>query len=333
MPSEASLAARADLAELYRRMLLIRRCEEAIQERYADDEMKTPVHLCIGQEAVSVGVCAALAPDDQVVGTYRSHGLYLALADDPEGMFGELYGRVSGPARGKAGSMHLSRPERGLVFTSAVVGSTIPLALGLAYANRLRAPQRRVVAFFGDGAIDEGCFWESLNFACLKRLNILFVCEDNGLAIHTRAAERHGYRSIAHVVSGFDCHVESSQTTDADEIRALTRRMLDTQRADGRPGFLHLRCYRYVEHVGPRVEEDFHLGFRDPADHRHWLERDPLRVLRARLLAAGQSEAELVHLEKEIAERVGLAVASARRAALPDASELLSHVLAGDEPR
>lgn len=321
------------LLALYRCMLLIRRAEEAIQEHYADDEMKTPVHLYIGQEAVAAGVCAALDRGDQVVGTYRSHGLYLALADDPEGMFAELYGRVSGPARGKAGSMHLSRPEHGLVFTSAVVGSTIPLALGLAWANRLRAPQRRVVAFFGDGAIDEGCFWESLNFACLKRLNVLFVCEDNGLAIHTPASQRHGYRSIAQVVSGFDCHVETSESTDAEEIRALTRRTLDAQRADGRPAFLHLRCYRTVEHVGPRVEEDFHLGFRDPVEHRQWLERDPLRVMRARLLASGHPDAQIVQLEKETDERIRASVASARRAAFPDPAELLRDVLAPEGQR
>ncbi|MEE8557435.1 MAG: thiamine pyrophosphate-dependent dehydrogenase E1 component subunit alpha, partial [Myxococcota bacterium] len=169
--------------DLYRRMLLIRRAEMVIQERYGEDEMKTPVHLCIGQEAVAVGVCDALSEGDQAVGTYRSHGIYLAMSDDPEGMFGELYGRVTGPGRGKAGSMHLAHPDSGLMLTSAVVGTTIPVALGLAYAHLIRGDGRRVAAFFGDGAVDEGVFWESLNFACLKRLPVLFVCEDNGLAI------------------------------------------------------------------------------------------------------------------------------------------------------
>jgi TPP-dependent pyruvate/acetoin dehydrogenase alpha subunit len=312
--------------ELYRKLYLIRRTEELIQERYGEGEMKTPVHLCIGQEAVSVGVCDALAPDDQVVGTYRSHGLYLALADDPEGLFGELYGRVSGPARGKAGSMHLSLPRRGLVFTSAVVGSTIPLAVGMAYANRLRHPERCVAAFFGDGAIDEGCFWESLNFACLKRLRVLFVCEDNGLAIHTRSADRHGYRSIREVVSGFQCHVQGSRSSDVAEISALARRALELQRQDGQPSFLHLQCYRFVEHVGPRMESDFHLGFRDAADHADWLERDPLILQRARVQSRGISDALLSALQKEIDERLHRAVDRARQTPFPSAEELVKEV-------
>lgn len=314
--------------ELYRKVLLIRRAEEKIQEHYLEDEMKTPVHLYIGQEAVAVGVCDALAPGDPLVGTYRSHGIYLARTDDVDGLFGELYGRVTGPGKGKAGSMHLASPAHGVMMTSAVVGTTIPVALGLAWAKRYRREPGVAAAFFGDGAVDEGVFWESLNFACLKRLPVLFVCEDNGLAIHTRGEERHGYRDIASVVSGFDCHVASSDDADPLEISHLTRRLLETHRADGRPAFLHLRCYRFVEHVGIRVDRDFHLGYRRRDEFEAWSTRDPVRVLRERLRAQGAPEERLKALEEEIDVRLARAVEKARSAPRPEPKALYDDVWA-----
>jgi TPP-dependent pyruvate/acetoin dehydrogenase alpha subunit/molybdopterin-guanine dinucleotide biosynthesis protein A len=330
-----SLAAHAGTAgdeapalERYRKMLLIRRAEEKIQAHYHEDEMKTPVHLCIGQEALAVGVCEALSARDQVVGTYRSHGIYLAKTDDPEGMFAELYGRVSGPGKGRAGSMHLARPSAGLVLTSAVVGTTIPVGVGLAYANRLRRDQRFVAAFFGDGAIDEGVFWESLNFACLKRLSVLFVCEDNGLAIHSRARDRHGYRSIADVVRGFDCRVIETRSTDPGAIASLVRDAIAGHSGDGRPIFLHAHTYRFVEHVGPRIEREFHLGYRDAGEHADWLAREPITTERARLIEGGVAEAQLLAVESAIDVRIAACVASARAAPLPGPELLWQDVFA-----
>lgn len=308
--------------ELYRRLLLVRRSEEKIQDHYPEDEMKTPVHLCIGQEAVAVGVCDALGPDDQVVGTYRSHGIYLARTDDPEGLFGELYGRTTGPSRGKGGSMHLASPRAGVMLTSAVVGTTIPVGIGLAYANQVRQNGRMVAAFFGDGAIDEGVFWESLNFACLKALPILLVCEDNGLAIHSPERQRHGYGRISDIVERFDCHVLSSDSTNVAEISRLTRDGLERQRQDGRPVFLHLETYRYVEHVGPRIEKEFHLGFRTEEEFEDWMARDPIDTQRSRLLALGAPESRVLRLEKEMDERLDRCIAAARVAPLPADHEL-----------
>ncbi len=312
--------------ELYRRMYLVRKSEELIQDHYSEDEMKTPVHLYIGQEAVAVGVCDALAADDQVVGTYRSHGVYLAQTDDPEGMFAELYGKVTGPGRGKAGSMHICRPEAGVMMTSAVVGTTIPVAVGLAYSNDLCAPERMVAAFFGDGAIDEGVFWESLNFACLKRLPVLFVCEDNGLAIHTRGEERHGYRDIAEVVASFDCQVVTLDSTDPAEISEATAKAIEAHRADGRPIFLHAKCYRFVEHVGIRNDEDFEHGYRSREEFATWSARDPLPAQRKRLLDRGMSELRVLELEKDVDERLHRCVLAAKAGELPLGEELVRDV-------
>ena len=259
---------------LYRQLLLARRSEERIQEEYAKDEMKTPVHLGIGQEAIPVGVCFCLPQGTKAFGTYRNHALYLTLTSDAEGFFGELYGRVTGPGKGKAGSMHLSSPGKGLIATSAVVGTTIPTAVGAALAESYRGTAGTVVAFFGDGALEEGVFWESLNFACLHRLRILFVCEDNGLAIHTPAKERRGFRSIPEAVAGFDCHFAGGNGSNLLEVIETTRPLLKRMEEEPRPGFLHLTYFRFLEHVGPR--EDFQVGYRSKPSPEELQGLDPV---------------------------------------------------------
>ncbi|MBY0512547.1 MAG: thiamine pyrophosphate-dependent dehydrogenase E1 component subunit alpha, partial [Gemmataceae bacterium] len=159
-------------ARLYRSLYRIRRLEEEVARAYPTDKIKSPVHLSIGQEAVSVGVCDALRPQDVVFGTYRGHALYLAKGGDMRAMVAELYGKATGCARGKGGSMHLIDPEAGVMGTSAVVGTTIANAAGYAYALKTRRSDAAVISFFGDGATEEGVFSETLNFAALKRLPV-----------------------------------------------------------------------------------------------------------------------------------------------------------------
>lgn len=304
----------SDLA-LYRQMKLIRRAEEKIRDRYNENEMKTPVHLCVGQEGVEVGVCAALAHEDQVFGTYRNHGLYLARTNDPVSFFAELYGRATSPAKGKAGSMHLASPRHGMLATSAVVGTTIPVALGAAWANKHQKNGRRVAVFFGDGAIDEGVFFESVNYAALERLPILFVCEDNGLAIHTHAHARHGYDSIGKVIEQFRCHVASSESSDPAEIRGLAARALAQHAETGRPAFLHLRCHRYLEHVG--IAEDYEEGYRSRGEYEEWLAKDPIALVRRRLIANGLAKDAIDAIDRAIDASLDEAIAKARQAPFP----------------
>src|SRR5438132_6330613 len=181
---------------LYRSLYRIRRVEEEIARVYPTDKIKSPVHLSIGQEAVSVGVCDALAAHDIVFGTYRGHALYLAKGGDLKRMLAELYGKATGCTKGKGGSMHLIAPDQGVMGTSAVVGTTMANATGYAYALRYGRRNAIVVSFFGDGATEEGVFAESLNFAALKRLPILFVCENNQYAIHTHQRRRQALPDI-----------------------------------------------------------------------------------------------------------------------------------------
>ena len=310
---------------LYRKLYLIRRAEQAIREHYASDAMKTPMHMSTGEEAICAGVCQALRAQDQVIGTYRTHGIYLAKTGETDRFFAEMYGRQTGMAKGKAGSMHLTAPEAGLICTSAIVGTTIPVAVGAAFANRELGQDKMVAVFFGDGAIDEGVFWESLNSACAMRLPVLFVCEDNGFAVHVPKTQRHGYRSITEVVSRFDCDVFASESTDAEEIYQLTTKAIAGAREKKRPAFLHLKYYRYLEHVG--VNEDFNQGYRDRKEYESWRARDPVELQRKKL-GRWLSEAEIKRVEEAIDAQVVQSVKKAEQAPFPRPEELYQDVLA-----
>jgi len=240
--------------------------------------------------------------------------------------FGEMYGKVTGATKGRGGSMHLAQPSAGIMMTSAVVGTTIPVAVGAALANVYMKNNKIVVSFFGDGAIDEGVFWESLNFACLKKLPILFVCEDNDLAIHSRAKERSGHKQIVEVISGFYCHSGASSTTDVYEIYKMTEKMLANMQKSGMPGFLHLKYYRYLEHVG--VNEDFEAGYRSRKELLPWLKVDPVKTQREKLLTLGLKEKEISVLEKEIDTKIEKSIEKAKKAPFPKPKELFEDVYA-----
>ncbi len=300
---------------LYRTMYMIRRAEEAILAHYGENEMKTPMHMSMGEEAIAAGVCHALGREDQILGTYRSHGIYIAKTQETDRFFCEMYGKENGTSKGKAGSMHLLAPDAGLVCTSAIVASSIPVAIGVAFANKRAGNDRMTAVFFGDGAIDEGVFWESLNFACLKKLPVLFVCEDNGFAVHSPKSERHGYDSITDIVRGFNCDILSSESTDVEQVHSLAKDAVRMAKENERPVFLHLKYYRYLEHVG--IFEDFKAGYRSRDEFEKWKELDPVRLQRERLMKV--SPEAVTEVEKQIDAQIGKSLAAAKKAALPKA--------------
>ena len=312
--------------ELYKKVYLIRKAEEKIQEHYMEDEMKTPMHMSMGEEAIVAGVCQALNVEDQIFGTYRSHGIYLAKTGETDRFFAELYGKETGMAKGKAGSMHLSAPSSNLLGTSAVVATTIPVAVGASFVNKQKNNGRLVAVFFGDGALDEGSFWEGLNFACLKGLPIIFVCEDNGLAIHSPASDRQGYKSISDIVSKFKCNVFKEETTDPQVIYKLTCNAIQLQRNTHKPCFLHLKYYRYLEHVG--INQDFKFGYRSEEEFKRWYEVDPVNLQRKKLLENAYSEKKIKKLERKIDKQIDNSVKLAQKAPFPDGSELFRGVYA-----
>jgi len=240
--------------DLYRTMYLIRACEEKIIKHYHENEMKTPVHLGIGAEAIYAGVIHALQPEDQIFGTYRNHGIYLAKTTDTDSFFGELLGRECGQFKGKGGSMHLFAPDKGFMASSAIVASTIPLAVGCAYSNKIQGNDKWVASFFGDGAMEEGVFWESCNFAQIHKLKLLFICEDNGYAIHTPKA----VRQKPYMQNDPLCNLYFTvKNAGADIIHEQVSNVVK----DIGPHFMHYEYTRMYEHCG--VKEDWDVGYRE----------------------------------------------------------------------
>jgi TPP-dependent pyruvate/acetoin dehydrogenase alpha subunit len=309
--------------KLYRSLYRIRLLEEEVARVYPSDKIKSPVHLSIGQEAVSVGVCAALAPEDVVFGTYRGHALYLAKGGDMKAMVAELYGKATGCTGGKGGSMHLIAAEAGMMGTSAVVGTTIANAVGSAYAFRLRKRPAIVASFFGDGATEEGVFAESLNFAVLHRLPVLFVCENNGYAIHTCQEQRQGKPDICARARAHGMPAERIEDNDVLHLFRRAASIADRVRGGGGPHFLEVMTYRWREHVGPNT--DFQLGYRTEAEADPWMKDDQVARLAALLPASRR-----VRIEEEVVAEVADAFAFAEESRQPAAAELLTHVYGGN---
>ena len=310
--------------KFYSALYRIRRTEEEIARIYPTDKIKSPVHLSIGQEAVSVGVCGALQPRDVVFGTYRSHALYLAKGGDLKKMIAELYGKATGCAKGKGGSMHLIDADAGIMGTSAILGTTIPLAVGYAYALKLDGKDSVVASFFGEGAVEEGVFHESLNFAALKSVPILFICENNGYAVHSHQLKRQPIRNICERASAYGIRSEQIDGNDVFNIYERVKRASSEIR-NGRqgPGFFECITYRWMEHVGPN--EDFDAGYRSRSEAEPWFESDPLKTIGAGLNPARREKIE-AYVEAEINE----AFKFAEHSPFPDAGELYTDVFTED---
>lgn len=269
------------LAErLYRSLYRIRRVEEEVARVYPTDVVKSPVHLSIGQEAVAVGICEALEPTDVAFGTYRGHAVYLAKGGDLRQMMAELYGKATGGSRGKGGSMHLIDVEHGVMGMSAVVGTTIPHAAGYAFAMKLQRRDVVVASFFGDGATEEGVYFETLNFAALNHLPVLFVCENNSYAIHIQV-ERRQTGSIANRAAALGIPARRLPDDDVFGLLAAAQEEVALIRAGHGPRFLECPTYRWKEHVGPR--DDVDLGYRSAEEVERWKARDQVALTGAML--------------------------------------------------
>ncbi len=316
-----------DLYErLYTSLYRIRYTEEEVARIYPSDKIKSPVHLAIGQEAVSVGVCENLRREDVVFGTYRSHAFYLAKGGDLKAMLAEMYGKITGCAKGKGGSMHLVDAANGVMGASAVVGTTIANAVGHAYAMKIRGLDVVTVSFFGDGATDEGVFAESLNFAALKQVPLIFICENNHYAIHTHQHKRQAKPDIAGRAEAYGVPAERL----GDDVLHIYERVGEAvrtarERGEG-PFFFECETYRWREHVGPG--EDYDLGYRTREEAAPWFKDD--QVARMGALLAPEVRARI---EREVQAEVAEAVAFAEETPFPEPGELYTDVFYQGAPR
>ena len=267
--------------ELLRTMLLIRRFEESCAELYSATRIRGFLHLYIGEEAVATGVMSALRPDDAVASTYREHGHALARGVPLDALMAEMFGRQTGCSRGRGGSMHLFHKETNFIGGNAVVAGGIPLAVGLALADRMQGRDRVTACFFGDGAVAEGEFHEAMNLAALWRLPVLFCCENNRYAMGTALAKEHAQTDLALRASSYGMASWPVDGMDVEAVEDAATRAVEEIRGGGAPVFLELRTYRFRAHSMYDADR-----YRDKAEIEGWKRRDPIAAFTAALRAA-----------------------------------------------
>jgi pyruvate dehydrogenase E1 component alpha subunit len=309
-------------------MLRIRRLEERIVALYPEQQMRCPVHLSIGQEAPAVGACSQLEPRDYAMSAHRSHGHYLAKGGDMKAMLSELYGKATGCCMGKGGSMHFIDLNAGFLGATPIVGSTIAIAVGAAFGSFLKGEDRVTAAFFGDGSTEEGAFHEAVNFASLKKLPVVFVCENNFFSVYSPLSVRQpaGLELVdlakAHGVESFQ-----GDGNDVVEVARLMRGAVDKARAGGGPTFLELKTYRWYEHCGVGFDND--IGYRSETEFLEWKRRCPIEFLQRRLVGDGVlTETDIAQMEAAIKAEVDEAVKFAKDSPFPAKSLLMQHIYA-----
>ncbi|NOS76784.1 MAG: thiamine pyrophosphate-dependent dehydrogenase E1 component subunit alpha [Nitrospira sp.] len=305
---------KTDQTALFRSMLRVRRIEEALADRYAEQEMRCPMHLCIGQEAIAVGVCAALSSHDVVFGNHRAHGHYLARGGNLNAMIAELYGRVTGCCGGRGGSMHLIDLGVGFMGATPIVGGTVPLAVGSAWAAALMGEPRVSVVFFGDGCFEEGVVHESLNFAALHKLPVVFVCENNEFSVYTRLTERQPDRPIYRVAEAHGVAACAGDGNDVEAVLSIAQAAVAKARQGEGPQFIELKTYRWREHCGPSFDDD--LNYRSKPEIESGLKDCPIAKLLTRLkhgnvIASSEVSRFEAEIREEIKEAFQFALASA----------------------
>ncbi|MFI1205293.1 thiamine pyrophosphate-dependent dehydrogenase E1 component subunit alpha [Streptomyces sp. NPDC020883] len=310
---------------LLRDMVRIRCVEEELGDLYRDEqEMRTPVHFSIGQEATAVGVCAAMLRKDVVYGGHRCHAQYLAKGGDLTAMVAELYGKQSGCAAGRGGSVHLTDKAAGFGASSAILGEMISVAVGAAWSFALRGEPRVAATFFGDGASEEGVFHESLNFAALHRLPVVFVCENNQYSLSSPIDARQPVgTSISGRAQGYGMSTQRVDGNDVFAVFEAARKAVRQCRQGKGPYFLELDTYRWREHVGPHW--DYDISGRSKTEVESWVARCPIRRATETLSVADPDiTAELAGWETEFRAELHEAVAAARSSPFPAVADLLT---------
>lgn len=316
------------LEDLYRMMVRIRLCEESLVEPILSGQVKCPVHLYSGEEAIATGVCATLKRKDYIFGTHRSHGHYLAKGGGMSELIAEIYGKESGCSRGRGGSMHLIDPQKGLLGTAPIVAGTISLALGAALASSIRNDNRVVVSFFGDGATGEGVLYESLNFAALQKLPIIFVCENNFYSTHMPIRECRVSNNIFEIGTPFCVESYRIDGNDVLKVYEAAKKAVAKCRKRQGPVFLEFLTYRLRGHVGADDNiQGMHTDIRPKEEIAKWQKNDPIKRLEKFLTQNNILNKEILQNIKQRAEKeVNQAHDAARTSLYPDKGELTKYV-------
>jgi pyruvate dehydrogenase E1 component alpha subunit len=303
-------------------MMRIRQFEEKCAELYSDTKIRGFLHLCIGEEATAVGVMSALAPTDAVLSTYREHGHALARGLSMDSIMAEMFGKVTGCSRGRGGSMHLFDAGHRFYGGNAIVAGGLPVALGLALADKMNGRPHVTACLFGDGAMAEGEFHESANLAALWKLPVLFCCENNGYAMGTALARTHAETDLAARAASYGMVAWAVDGMDVEAVAEATRRAVAQIRGGGGPCFLELRTYRFRAHS--MYDPD---RYRDKSEIEQWKRADPIPALAGPLVSSGAlTDADLRRWSVEIGAEIEAAITTADQAELEPVADLTRFV-------
>ena len=312
------------LIELYRQMLLIRRFEEKSAEVYVAGKIGGFCHLYIGQEAVGVGAISAIRQDDYVLASYREHGLALAKGMSARSIMAELFGKATGCSKGKGGSMHMFDKSLGFLGGHAIVGGQIPLATGTAFASKYQGKDQVTLCFFGEAAVNQGAFHESLNMAQLWKLPCIYICENNQYGMGTSLARAMSLRDIAQKACAYEMASEFVDGMDVLAVREATVRAVERARKDYLPTLLEIRTYRFMGHSMSDPG-----NYRTRAEIEKYQERDPIKLFSASLLEENIVDNKaLEEIDRKVREEVEDSLRFAEESPLPDAQELYTDVYA-----
>ena len=313
-----------ELIDLYRQMILIRRFEEKAAEVYVAGKIGGFCHLYIGQEAVGVGAISAVRKDDYVLGSYREHGQALAKGMSARGIMAELYGKVTGCSKGKGGSMHMFDKELNFLGGHAIVGGQIPLATGLAFASKYQGKDQVTLCFFGEAAMNQGAFHESLNMAQLWKLPCIYICENNQYGMGTSIERAMSLREIAQKACAYEMASEFVDGMDVLAVREATLRAVERARKDNLPTLLEIRTYRFMGHSMSDPG-----NYRTRAEIEKYQERDPIRLFASSLLEEKVADqATLDKIDQEVREEVEDSIRFAEESPLPPSEDLYTDVYA-----
>ena len=312
--------------DLYYNMLRIRMVEEKIAELYSEQEMRCPVHLSIGQEAPAVGVCSLLNKKDIVLSAHRAHAHYLAKGGDLKAMISELYGKETGCAMGKGGSMHLIDLNAGFFAAVPIVGSTIPIATGVAWAFKMKKENNICVVFLGGGSTEEGVFFESLDFANLKNIPILFVCENNFFSVYSKLEVRQAKnRDISKLAENHGVKSYKGNGNDINQVYDLSDKAIKYIKKNNSPAFLEFETYRWLEHCGPNWDDD--LGYREDNELEKWMKNCPIKSYESKIIQKGfVNKNDLNFYKEKINIEIEEAFLYAKNSPFPKINVLNQHV-------
>jgi TPP-dependent pyruvate/acetoin dehydrogenase alpha subunit len=309
---------------LFKSMLRIRMVEERLASLYSEQEMRCPMHLCIGQEAIAVGVSHALTKEDKVFSNHRAHGHFLAKGGDLLAMIAELYGRDIGCCGGRGGSMHMIDQSVGFMGATPIVGGTVPLAVGSAWASKLMNDRLVTTVYFGDGCFEEGVLHESMNFAALHQLPVLFVCENNDFSVYTKLELRQPKRPIYKIAEAHSIQSQKADGNDIELVHKISSDAVAEIRNGSGPQFLEFSAYRWREHCGPDFDD--HLNYRTHEEVELGKKACPVLRYKDQLFNNGDLTDQIINeISEKIEIEINQVLEKAKAARLPTLQDAMNH--------